>query len=186
MAGVASAAPLLVKHLRVRLAAREKDDPMPNITTYLWFDTQGEEAATFYCGIFPNSGIRSKAYNPEGGPGPAGTVLTVGFDLDGKSFVALNGGPVFHFTEAISLSVECRDQAEIDYYWSRLQAGGGREVECGWLRDQYGLSWQIVPASLEGMITDPDRAKAARVLKAVWSMKKLDLAAIEAAYRGDS
>lgn len=159
---------------------------MPNITTYLWFDNQGEEAADFYCGIFPNSRIRSKALNPPGGPGPEGSVLTVGFELDGKSFVALNGGPVFKFTEAISLSVECRDQEEIDYYWSRLQEGGGKEVECGWLKDKYGLSWQIVPANIEAMITDPDREKAARALHAVWKMKKLDKAAIEAAYRGES
>lgn len=154
---------------------------MPNITPNLWFDAQAEEAAAFYVSIFPNSKVGATSYYGEAGPGPAGTVLTVSFTLDGKEFLALNGGPQFTFDEAVSFAIMCKDQAEIDYYWDRLTAGGGVEGPCGWLKDRYGLSWQVVPEAVERMMTDPDERRRDRAMKAVLSMKKLDLAAIEAA-----
>lgn len=154
---------------------------MPNITPNLWFDAQAEEAAAFYVSIFPNSKVGAVSYYGEAGPGPAGTVLTVSFTLDGQQFLALNGGPQFTFDEAVSFAIMCEDQAEIDYYWEKLTAGGGVEGPCGWLKDKYGLSWQVVPEAVERMMTDPDEGRRDRAMKAVLSMKKLDLAAIEAA-----
>ena len=156
---------------------------MPRITPNLWFDTQGLEAAEFYVSVFPNSEITAVTHYTAAGPGVEGTVLTVEFVLDGQPFVALNGGPVFTFDEAISLSIECADQKEIDYYWDTLSEGG-EESQCGWLKDKYGLSWQVEPAGMAELLNDPDKGRASRGMQAVLGMKKLDIAAIEAAARG--
>ncbi|MGD3111716.1 VOC family protein [Streptomyces sp. YGL11-2] len=153
---------------------------MPKITPTLWFDTQGLEAAEFYCSVFPNSKIRAVTHYNEAGPRPAGTVLTVEFTLDGQDYTALNGGPEFTFSEAVSLSVTCADQKEIDYYWTRL-AKGGEEGPCGWLKDRYGLSWQVVPEGMAEVLNDPDQSRASRAMKALMGMKKLDIAALKAA-----
>ena len=155
---------------------------MERITPFLWFDTQAEEAANFYVSIFKNSRITSISHYPEGTPGPVGQVMVVNFELDGQKFIALNGGPTFKFTEAISLLVNCETQQEIDHYWSRLTAGGGKEVECGWLKDKYGLSWQIVPANLEKLLGTPEKAK--RVMAVVMKSKKLNIADMERAAEG--
>jgi predicted 3-demethylubiquinone-9 3-methyltransferase (glyoxalase superfamily) len=152
---------------------------MERITPFLWFDTQAEEAANFYVSIFKNSRITSISHYPEGTPGPVGQVMVVNFELDGKKFIALNGGPTFKFTEAISLLVNCETQQEIDHYWSKLTSGGGKEVECGWLKDKYGLSWQIVPANLEKLLGTPEKAK--RVMAVVMKSKKLNIAEMERA-----
>jgi predicted 3-demethylubiquinone-9 3-methyltransferase (glyoxalase superfamily) len=151
--------------------------------TCLWFDTQAEEAATFYTGIFKNSELGRVHRTTEAGPGPEGAVLLVEFELNGQKFSGLNGGPQHTFNEAVSIVVTCADQAEVDYYWSRL-AEGGEEVACGWLKDRYGLCWQIVPAVFFEMISDPDAAKAARVTQAMFGMTKFDIAALEQAYGG--
>lgn len=148
---------------------------MPRITPNLWFDTQGEEAAKFYVSIFPNSKITNLLYYGEAGPRPAGTVLTVDFVLDGQPYTAINGGPEFTFDEAISLLVECADQEEVDYYWTKLSEGG-EEGPCGWLKDKYGLSWQVSPAALGELLTDPDQGRAQRAMKAMLGMKKIDVA----------
>ena len=154
------------------------------ITTCLWFDTEAEQAANFYTGIFKDSRLGRIYRSTEAGPGPAGQVLLVEFELNGRTFSALNGGPQFTFNEAISLVVPCADQAEVDYYWTSLLDGGGQEIACGWLRDKYGLCWQIVPAVLFDMISDPDQDKAARVTQAMLQMTKFDVAALERAYAG--
>ena len=135
---------------------------MPRITPNLWFDDQGEEAAEFYVSIFPNSKITNVTRYTEAGPGPAGTVLTVDFVLDGQEYTALNGGPHFTFDEAISLLVNCADQDEVDFYWERLLEGGGEESQCGWLKDRYGLSWQVCPENWAEFLQDSDPARAAR------------------------
>jgi predicted 3-demethylubiquinone-9 3-methyltransferase (glyoxalase superfamily) len=153
---------------------------MPTITPNLWFDTEGEQAAEFYVSIFPNSKITNVSYYGEGGQREVGTVMTVEFVLDGRTFTALNGGPDFHFSEAISFLVPCDDQDEVDYYWAKLSEGG-EEGPCGWLKDRYGLSWQIVPSGLVELLTDSDPARAERAVKAMFGMKKLDLAAMRAA-----
>jgi predicted 3-demethylubiquinone-9 3-methyltransferase (glyoxalase superfamily) len=153
---------------------------MQKITPFLWFDTQAEEAAKLYVSIFPNSKIRNTARYGDAGPGPKGSVMTVEFELDGQRMIALNGGPVFKFTEAISLVVDCKDQKEVDHYWNKLLQGG-KESQCGWLKDRFGLSWQIVPAALSRLLSDPDARKAKRVMEAMLKMKKLDVAALEAA-----
>jgi predicted 3-demethylubiquinone-9 3-methyltransferase (glyoxalase superfamily) len=157
---------------------------MPNIQPCLWFDTQAEEAAKFYCSVFPNSKITRISHYTDVGPRPKGMVLTVEFVLDGKPFMALNGGPEFKFTEAISISIECDTQEEIDRYWSALQAGGGTEIECGWLKDRFGLSWQVSPKKMSEIITGPDPEKADRAMRAMLTMKKIVLADIEEAVRG--
>lgn len=157
---------------------------MQKIVTYLWFDTQAGEAAEFYTALFKNSKITSTNYYGENMPLPAGTVLTVAFELAGQEFVALNGGPVFKFTEAISLLVNCEDQAEVDRLWDALTEGG-EEQQCGWLKDKYGLSWQIIPLGLTECIAGPDPAKAARAVQAMLTMKKIDLAKIRQAYEGE-
>jgi predicted 3-demethylubiquinone-9 3-methyltransferase (glyoxalase superfamily) len=151
------------------------------ITPFLWFDGQAEEAANFYVSIFPNSKIGSTSRYGEAGPGPKGSVMTVAFNLDGLSFTALNGGPMFKFTEAISLVVHCETQAEVDHYWDKLSAGG-QQVQCGWLKDKYGLSWQIVPNALIELAQDQDPAKSQRVMAAMMRMKKIDIAGLKAAY----
>lgn len=156
---------------------------MPRITPNLWFDTQGEEAAKFYVSIFPTSEITDVTRYTEAGPGPAGSVLTVDFTLDGQPFTAINGGPHFRFTEAISLLITCADQEEIDYYWDRLTIGG-EESQCGWLKDKYGLSWQVVPEGMNEVLNDPDPTRGQRAMEAVLGMKKLDVAAIFAAAEG--
>ena len=151
--------------------------------TCLWFDTQAEEAATFYTGIFKNSELGRVHRYTEAGPGPEGSVMLVEFELNGQKFSALNGGPQHTFNEAVSIVVTCADQAEVDYYWSNL-AEGGQEIACGWLKDKYGLCWQIVPAVFFEMIADPDRDKATRVTQAMLGMTKLDIAVLRRAHAG--
>ncbi|MFI2263151.1 VOC family protein [Streptomyces tubercidicus] len=153
---------------------------MPKITPNLWFDTQGKEAAEFYCSVFPNSKINNVTYYNEAGPRPAGTVLTVEFELDGQEYTAINGGPEFTFDEAISLLIDCADQDEIDYYWAKLSEGG-EEGPCGWVKDKYGLSWQVAPTTVVKLLNGPDQERAARAMKAMLGMKKIDIAALEAA-----
>ena len=157
---------------------------MPQISPFLWFDTQAEEAANFYVSVFPNSRITSISRYGEAGPGPAGSVMTIGFELDGQTFTGLNGGPHFTFTEAVSFVVHCQGQAEVDRYWSALTADGGKEVQCGWLKDRYGLSWQIVPREFLDLMNDPDKAKVAQVTAAMMQMVKLDVAKLQAAAEG--
>lgn len=154
---------------------------MPDITPFLWFNAQAEDAAKFYVSIFPNSKITKIANRMEAAPANASNVLTVEFELDGKRYLALNGGPQQKFTEAISLMIHCKTQHEIDRYWSALTADGGEEGVCGWLKDKYGLSWQIVPEVITELLAGPDRAKANRVMAAVMMMKKLDLAQLKQA-----
>jgi predicted 3-demethylubiquinone-9 3-methyltransferase (glyoxalase superfamily) len=153
---------------------------MQKITPYLWFDTEGEDAARFYTSVFPNSRIVEIARYGSAGPRPEGSVMTVGFELDGQKFVALNGGPEFTFSEAISFQVSCETQDEVDEYWDRLSEGG-EEGPCGWLKDRYGLSWQIVPTALFRLLDDPDREKAQRVMEAMLQMKKIEIAGLEQA-----
>lgn len=153
---------------------------MQKIHPFLWFDNQAEEAAKFYTSIFPNSTINGMARNTEGGPGPTGSVLTVGFTLDGVHFTALNGGPLFKFTEAVSFVVDCDTQEEVDHYWDKL-VEGGQPSQCGWLKDKFGLSWQIVPKVLPQLLASPDKAKAARVMQAMMKMVKLDIKALQEA-----
>ena len=150
-------------------------------TTCLWFDGQAEEAAAHYVSVFKNSRLGRVTHYGEGARQPAGSVLTVEFTANGQQFVALNGGPEFKFTEAISLMVGCDTQAELDRLWAKLSEGGS-ESQCGWLKDRYGLSWQVVPRSVIAMISDPDQERADRVMQAVWGMAKLDIAALKAAY----
>ena len=156
---------------------------MRNIYPCLWFDTQAEAAAQFYVSIFRNSRILSTSRYAEGMPLPAGTVLTVSFELDGKQFLALNGGPMFKLSEAFSLVVECDTQQEIDGLWEKLSAGG-QEQQCGWLKDKFGLSWQIVPAKLGEWMQSGDPARSQRVMQALMPMVKLDIAALQRAYDG--
>jgi len=155
--------------------------PLQKITPFLWFDHEAEEAAKFYTSVFRNSTIESVARYGDAGPGPKGSVMTVAFELEGQKFVALNGGPIFKFTEAISFVVNCDSQEEVDEMWRKLSAGG-KEVECGWLKDKYGLSWQIVPTALMRMLQDKDAEKSQRVMKAMLQMKKIDIARLEEAY----
>ena len=154
------------------------------IKTFLWFDGQAEEAAEFYCSIFPNSKITAVSRYPEGGPREAGMVMTVSWVLDGEEFTGINGGPEFKFNESVSFAIECDTQEEIDYYWDKLLAGGGKPVQCGWLKDRYGLSWQIVPRALIDLITGSDTDKAKRAFGAMLEMKKLDIAKLERAAAG--
>jgi predicted 3-demethylubiquinone-9 3-methyltransferase (glyoxalase superfamily) len=158
---------------------------MPQITSCLWFDTEAEDAARFYVSIFPNSKIGKIARYPEGLPGDrAGQVLTVEFELDGTPFTGLNGGPHFKFNEAISFQIFVQDQAELDRYWDALRAGGGQESQCGWLKDRFGLSWQVVPTRMGELMSSPDREAAGRVAAAMMQMVKLDIAKLEAAAAG--
>jgi predicted 3-demethylubiquinone-9 3-methyltransferase (glyoxalase superfamily) len=153
---------------------------MPRITPNLWFDTEAEEAAKYYCSVFPNSKITNVLHYTDAGPGPAGTVVTVEFELDGQPFVGINGGPAFTFDEAVSMQIDCRDQDEVDYYWNTLTEQG-EESQCGWLKDKYGFSWQVVPEGLVELFQDPDEGRASRAMEAMLGMKKLDIAAIRAA-----
>ena len=156
---------------------------MKGITPCLWFDTHAEEAARFYVSVFPRSRIVSTTYYGEGMPLPAGTVLTVTFELDGQEFMGLNGGPAFQFTDAVSFVVQCESQQEVDHYWSKLSEGGS-EVQCGWLKDRYGLSWQVVPTVLQEMLQSEDPAKIGRMMQALMPMVKLDVAALQRAFDG--
>jgi predicted 3-demethylubiquinone-9 3-methyltransferase (glyoxalase superfamily) len=155
---------------------------MGSITPCLWFDGDAEEAAELYTSVVRNSSILNVSRAGQGADAPA---LTVSFDLDGQPFVALNGGPQFSFTEAVSFQISCADQAEVDHYWSALTADGGEESRCGWLKDRFGLSWQIVPTALPSLIGGDDAEGAQRAMSAMLGMQKLDIAALEAAYRGD-
>ena len=157
---------------------------MKKVNAFLWFDSEAEEAAKFYVGIFKNSKIEKIAHYGEDGPRPNGSVMTVEFTLDRVDFVALNGGPQFKFTEAISFSVNCETQDEIDYFWEKLSADGGSTGPCGWLKDKFGLSWQVNPVVLGDMLSDPDPAAAERVMKAMMEMDKIDIAALEKAAKG--
>jgi predicted 3-demethylubiquinone-9 3-methyltransferase (glyoxalase superfamily) len=150
------------------------------ITPFLWFDHQAEEAVGFYTSIFPNSKIVKVVKYGEAGPGPAGTAMTVAFQLDGQSFVALNGGPHFKFTEAVSFVVNCETQDEIDFYWEKLSEGG-TQVQCGWLKDKFGLSWQVVPVMMGELLIHPDPEKSKRVMQAMMKMKKIDMRALKEA-----
>lgn len=154
------------------------------ITTFLWFDKNAEEAINFYVSIFKNSKILNTTRYGDSGAGPKGTVMTIDFELDGQQFVALNGGPTFKFTEAISLVVNCDTQQEVDYFWEKLSADGGQTVECGWLKDKFGLSWQIVPNILWEFFAEGDQAKNDRVMKAVMQMKKLEIEGLKKAAEG--
>jgi predicted 3-demethylubiquinone-9 3-methyltransferase (glyoxalase superfamily) len=156
---------------------------MPRITPNLWFDTQGEEAAEFYVSVFPNSRITNVTHYNDAGPREAGTVLTVDFVLDGQEYTAINGGPEFRFDEAISLLINCDDQEEVDYYWDKLSEGG-EESQCGWLKDKYGLSWQVAPSGMAEILNDPDRQRGKRAMKAMLGMKKIDVATLRAAADG--
>jgi predicted 3-demethylubiquinone-9 3-methyltransferase (glyoxalase superfamily) len=151
------------------------------ITPFLWFDKEAEEAANFYTSIFKDASVNSKSYYGEGAPLPKGTVLTVGFTLSGQKFTALNGGPLFKFNESVSFVVNCDGQDEVDYYWNKLLEGGGQESQCGWLKDKFGLSWQVVPVRMIELLTDKDGAKRNRVLNAMMKMVKLDLPTLEKA-----
>jgi predicted 3-demethylubiquinone-9 3-methyltransferase (glyoxalase superfamily) len=153
--------------------------PAPQkITTFLWFDNNAEEAANFYVSVFKNSRVLNIVRNGEGGPGPKGSVLTIDFELDGQRFAGLNGGPRFKFTEAISLVVNCETQEEIDYFWEKLSEGGGEQVQCGWLKDKFGLSWQVVPNILPELMTGNN---SDRVMNAIMGMKKLDIEELQKA-----
>ncbi len=156
---------------------------MPQLIPNLWFDDQALEAAEFYISVFPNSEITRVTHYTEAGPGPAGSVITVEFRLDGQPFVGINGGPAFTFSEAVSFEIACADQDEVDRYWALLTEGG-EESQCGWLKDRYGLSWQVVPSELSELIADDDPERAARVTAAMLSMVKLDLATLRAAANG--
>jgi predicted 3-demethylubiquinone-9 3-methyltransferase (glyoxalase superfamily) len=154
---------------------------MQKITPFLWFDNQAEEAAKFYASVFKNSKIVDVTRYGEAGPGPQGSAMTVTFELGGQEFIALNGGPHFKFTEAISFSVDCKTQEEVDEFWRRLSEGG-EEGQCGWLKDKYGLSWQINPTILGEMLSDPDPEKSKRVMQAMLKMKKIDIGRLKQAY----
>lgn len=153
------------------------------ITPFLWFDTQAEDAANFYTSVFKNSKVGKVVRYGDAGPGPKGTVLTVSFQLDGQEFIALNGGPQFQFTEAVSFVINCASQEEVDHYWNKLTEGG-QESQCGWLKDKFGLSWQVVPTILTELLADKDPAKANRVMQAMLQMKKIDISVLQRAYEG--
>lgn len=153
------------------------------ITPFLWFDTQAEDAANFYTSVFKNSKVGKVVRYGDAGPGPKGTVLTVSLQLDGQEFIALNGGPQFQFTEAVSFVINCASQEEVDHYWNKLTEGG-QESQCGWLKDKFGLSWQVVPTILTELLADKDPAKANRVMQAMLQMKKIDISVLQRAYEG--
>ncbi|HLQ68670.1 MAG TPA: VOC family protein [Gemmatimonadales bacterium] len=157
---------------------------MQKITPFLWFDNNAEPAAEFYVSIFKNSKILNVSRYGDAGPGPKGSVMVVNFQLAGQEFIALNGGPPFKFSEAFSLVVNCENQKEVDEYWSKLTSGGGQESQCGWLKDKFGFSWQVVPAELGKLMSAKDRARANRVMQALLQMKKLDIAKLQRAADG--
>jgi predicted 3-demethylubiquinone-9 3-methyltransferase (glyoxalase superfamily) len=157
---------------------------MQKIIPFLWFDNQAEEAVNFYTSVFKNSKIGATSRYGDAGSGPAGSVMVMEFEIDGQKFTALNGGPMFKFTPAISFFVNCSSQEEVDYYWEKLSQGGEKS-QCGWLEDKYGISWQIVPTILGQLMSDPDAEKAGRVTRAMLKMTKIDIAALQKAYQGD-
>jgi predicted 3-demethylubiquinone-9 3-methyltransferase (glyoxalase superfamily) len=156
---------------------------MQKITPFLWFDTQAEEAANFYVSVFKNSQVISVSRYGDTGPGPKGSIMTVEFELDGQRFVGINGGPNFSFTEAVSFVVDCATQEEVDYFWQKLSEGG-KEVQCGWLKDKYGLSWQVVPTIAIEYLKDKDPVKSQRVMQAILHMKKIEIEPLKRAYEG--
>ncbi|CAI2934847.1 VOC family protein [Aminobacter niigataensis] len=156
---------------------------MQKITPFLWFDNQAEDAVNFYISVFRNAKVGKVTRYGEAGPGPVGSVMVAEFELEGIRFTALNGGPMFKFTEAISMVVDCKDQAEVDHFWDRLSEGG-QPGQCGWLKDRFGLSWQIVPEALPRLLGDPDPAKAGRVMQAMLQMTRIEVAKLEKAYAG--
>jgi predicted 3-demethylubiquinone-9 3-methyltransferase (glyoxalase superfamily) len=156
---------------------------LQKIVPNLWFDTEAEEAASFYVSVFPNSRVVTVARYTAAGPRPAGMVMTVAFELEGQRFVAINGGPEFPFSEAVSLQIACATQDEVDFYWERLGEGGS-DGPCGWLKDRYGLSWQVVPEGVDELFSDPDQSRAARAMEAMFAMTKLDIAALRSAADG--
>jgi predicted 3-demethylubiquinone-9 3-methyltransferase (glyoxalase superfamily) len=158
---------------------------MQKVSPFLWFDSNAEEASNFYVSIFKNSKVLKVSRYGEGGPGPAGSVMIVNFQIEGQEFIALNGGPHFKFTEAISFSINCQTQEEVDYYWNRLIAGGGQESQCGWLKDKFGLSWQVVPTILGELLADKDAKKAQRVMQAMLKMKKIEIQELKRAAVGE-
>jgi predicted 3-demethylubiquinone-9 3-methyltransferase (glyoxalase superfamily) len=155
---------------------------MKPITPFLWFDNEAEEAAKLYTSLFPNSKILNLSRYPEGSPGPAGQVMTVSFELNGQTFTALNGGPHFKFTEAVSFVIDCENLEEVDRYWNAITADGGQESQCGWLKDKFGLSWQVVPKVLGELLAGPDSDGAKRAMAEMLKMKKIDISKLEAAY----
>jgi predicted 3-demethylubiquinone-9 3-methyltransferase (glyoxalase superfamily) len=155
-----------------------------SLTTCLWFDTEAEEAANYYAGIFKDFKLGRVARHTEASPGTPGAVLTVEFEINGQKFMGLNGGPEYKFTEAVSFMIPCRDQEEVDYYWERLSADG-QEIACGWLKDKFGLCWQVVPTVLPEMLTDPDREKANRAMAAMMQMTKFDIAELRRAFEDE-
>ena len=155
---------------------------MQKITPFLWFDSEAEEAAKLYTSIFKNSKIVTTTHYGDAGPGPKGSVMTVAFKLDGQDFVALNGGPQFDFTEAISFQIDCQTQQEVDFFWQKLTEGGGKPGRCGWLKDRFGLSWQVVPRALPELLQASDAKKAKRVMEAMLQMDKLDIQKLQDAY----
>jgi predicted 3-demethylubiquinone-9 3-methyltransferase (glyoxalase superfamily) len=163
--------------------AEAEVNAMDKISPFLWFNYQAEEAVNFYTSIFKNSKIKRVSHYGDTGPGPKGSVMVVNFELDGRDFIALNGGPHFKFTEAISLVVNCETQEEVDYYWNRLSEGG-QQVYCGWLKDKYGLSWQVVPTALGRLMSAGDEAKSERVMKAMMQMVKIEIGKLEEAAAG--
>jgi predicted 3-demethylubiquinone-9 3-methyltransferase (glyoxalase superfamily) len=167
----------------IQFTRQQRKFAMQKITPFLWFDNEAEEAARFYCSIFKNSTVGTIARYGDAGPGPKGSVMTVAFELDGQQFTALNGGPHFKFTEAVSFVVNCKDQAEVDELWDKLSQGGEKS-RCGWLKDKYGLSWQVVPIALMELINDPDPEKSKRVVEAMLQMTKIDVAKLKAAHAG--
>lgn len=157
---------------------------MQKISPFLWFDNNAEEAMNFYVSIFKHAKVIRATRNPPGAPGPEGALLVASIQLEGQEFVLMNGGPGHPLTDAISLTVNCESQEEVDYYWNKLLANGGKEVACGWLKDRFGLSWQVTPIMLPQLLSDPDKAKAGRVMQAMMKMVKLDIAALQAAADG--
>jgi len=162
---------------------------MQKITPFLWFDHQAEEAANFYTSVFKNSKVgkilRYDEATAKAAGGPVGSVLTIEFEIEGQKFTALNGGPQFKFNESVSFVVDCKTQEEVDYFWEKLTAGGGQESECGWLKDKFGLSWQVTPTVLIDMLNDKDPKKAGRVMKAMMQMQKIEINQLKAAYAGE-
>lgn len=156
---------------------------MQRISPCLWFDNQAEEAVNFYLSIFKNSKIKTMTRYGEAGPGPKGSVMVIAFELDGVELIALNGGPIFKFNEAVSLSISCQSQSEVDHYWNKLTAGGA-ESQCGWLKDKYGVSWQVVPLPLTELMASSDAPRVKRMTEAMFAMKKLDIATLEKAFNG--
>jgi len=157
---------------------------MQKISPFIWFDNNGEDAMNFYLSIFKDSKVIRIARNPPGSPGPEGAFLVASILLEGQEIILMNGGPGHPLTDAISLTINCSSQDEVDYYWSKLLAGGGKEIACGWLKDRYGLYWQVTPVILTQLLSDPDKAKAGRVMQAMMKMIKLDIGVLEAAADG--